>query len=61
MTGGCALLAYPDRYAVTGVMTFIVGQAGVICENDLGPDTETEVAELTEYNPDDSWTVVKVP
>ena len=61
MSGGFALVAYPVKYAVSGVMTFIVGQDGVVYEQDLGPDTVTVAASLMEYNPDGSWTAVPVP
>ena len=61
MTGGFALLAYPAKYAFSGVMTFMVGQDGVVYQKDLGQDTATEAARLAEYNPDESWTAVQVP
>ncbi len=61
MTGGFALLAYPAKYASSGVMTFVVGQAGVVYQKDLGPDTDTQALRLADYNPDESWTAVKSP
>jgi DUF2950 family protein len=61
MRGGFALLAYPAKYASSGVMTFIVNQEGVVYEKDLGKDTATQASGLTEYNPDDSWTEVREP
>jgi hypothetical protein len=59
MTGGFALLAYPAKYAFSGIMTFMVGQDGVVYQKDLGKHTATEATRLTEYNPDESWTAVK--
>ncbi len=56
MTGGFALVAYPVNYRVTGVMTFIVNQDGQIYQKDLGPQTEPIAAEMTEYDPDKTWT-----
>ena len=41
MTGGFALLAYPAKYASSGVMTFMVGPNGVVYQKDLGEDTTT--------------------
>ena len=41
MTGGFALLAYPAKYASSGVMTFMVGPNGVVYQKDLGQDTAT--------------------
>jgi hypothetical protein len=61
MSGGFALLAYPAKYASSGVMTFVVSQEGAVYEKDLGTDTATQAPGLTEYNPDESWTVVREP
>jgi hypothetical protein len=61
MKGGFALLGYPDKYAYSGVMTFVVGQDGVVYQKDLGTDTATQAPQLSEYNPDKSWTEVRVP
>jgi hypothetical protein len=59
MAGGFALVAWPAEYDVTGVMTFIVNQEGIVLEKDLGPGTETAVAALSAFNPDPSWTPVQ--
>jgi hypothetical protein len=48
-------LAYPAEYRNSGVMTFIVGQDGVVYEKDLGPETAQLAAAITEYNPDKTW------
>jgi len=61
MTGGFGLVAWPAKYAFSGVMTFVVGQDGVVYQKDLGPDTDTQAAGLVEYNPDKSWTAVEEP
>ncbi len=55
LTRGFAVLAYPARYRVSGVMTFIVNQDGVVYQKDLGPDTEKIAPAIAEYNPDKSW------
>jgi len=55
MIGGFAILAWPIRYAETGVMTFMVNQDGVVYEQDLGPDTAAKAAAITVYNPDKNW------
>jgi DUF2950 family protein len=60
MKGGFALLAYPDKYGYSGVMTFVVGQDGVVYQKDLGKNTATQALSLSEYNPDESWTAVRV-
>jgi len=59
MVGGFALIAYPVDYEASGIMTFIVNQRGKVFQKDLGPDTTTIARQVTEYNPDDSWTLVK--
>ena len=38
MSGGFALVAWPAQYDVTGVMTFVVNQDGIVREKDLGPE-----------------------
>ncbi|CAN5688966.1 DUF2950 domain-containing protein [soil metagenome] len=55
MMGGFAVIAWPVRYDDTGVMTFIVNQAGVVYEQDLGSDTTTKAAAINTFNPDKSW------
>ncbi len=55
MTRGFAFLAYPAEYRSSGVMTFLVGQDGVVYEKDLGPRTSEIVRSLQEYDPDPSW------
>lgn len=58
MSGGFALVAFPAKYASSGVMTFVVNQDNVVYEKDLGPETSTLVSRITEYNPDASWNKV---
>ena len=58
MIGGFALIAFPARYRVTGVQTFMVSHDGVVYQKDLGPKT-LELANAIElFNPDKSWTPV---
>ena len=59
MTGGFALVAWPAQYDVTGVMTFVVNQDGVVREKDLGPSTDAVARKMSAYNPDASWPEVK--
>ena len=59
LTGGFALVAWPARYDVTGVMTFIVNQDGIVRQKDLGPQTPSRAAAITAYDPDSSWTAVR--
>ena len=57
MSGGFALVAWPAEYDVTGVMTFIVNQDGVVHEKDLGPETDALARKMANYNPDASGRV----
>ncbi|MGB9447553.1 MAG: DUF2950 domain-containing protein [Candidatus Acidiferrum sp.] len=58
LTAGVALVAYPAQYKVSGVMTFIVNQRGVVYQKDLGESTSDLAAAMTEYNPDSTWSKV---
>ena len=58
MTGGFAVIAYPADYQDTGIMTFLIGPAGVVYQRDLGEKTSETAAAITEYNPGDGWTPV---
>lgn len=55
LTGGVALAAYPAQYKVSGVMTFIINQNGVVYQKDLGEKTAEIAGAMTEYNPDRTW------
>lgn len=58
MIAGHALIAYPDKWGSSGVMTFIVNQQGRVYQKNLGPDTDTLAPAITEYDPDPTWTLV---
>ena len=55
LTEGFALLAWPADYQVSGVMTFIVNQDGVVFQQDLGDDTATAAGLIQSFDPDSSW------
>jgi hypothetical protein len=59
MSGGFALVAWPAQYDVTGIMTFVVNQDGIVREKDLGPGTDEAARGMTLYNPDGSWGIVQ--
>lgn len=59
LSGGFALIAWPARYDVTGVMTFIVNQDGVVHEKDLGVDTDAVARGIGAYDPDPTWSIVQ--
>jgi hypothetical protein len=56
MTGGFALAAFPVRYGVSGVFSFIVNQGSVVYQKDLGPKTTAFGKEITLFDPDETWT-----
>jgi len=60
MSEGFALIAWPAQYGSSGVMTFQVGQDGVVFQKDLGPNTTREVATINRFDPDLSWARVDV-
>jgi hypothetical protein len=39
MIGGFAVIAYPARYGVSGIMSFMVNQDGMVYEQNLGKNT----------------------
>jgi hypothetical protein len=55
LLGGFAVVAYPAKYGVSGVMTFQVNHDGTVYEKDLGPTTETQAVKMARYNPDKTW------
>jgi hypothetical protein len=60
MIGGFALVAYPAQYGVSGVMTFIVNQDGVVYQKDLGPRTRELARAMKRYDPDKTWEKAEV-
>ena len=59
MTGGFALVAYPENWDQSGIMTFIVNQDGKVYQRNLGKRSTRIAAALKEYNPDGEWTLVQ--
>jgi Protein of unknown function (DUF2950) len=55
MTKGFALVAFPARYGVSGVLTFLVNQEGAIYQKELGQQTYELGQAMTQFNPDPSW------
>jgi DUF2950 family protein len=58
LTKGFALVAYPEHWDQSGIMTFIVNQDGKVYQRNLGEKTSRLVAAIKEYNPDNEWTPV---
>lgn len=53
--GGFAFIAYPAEYRVSGVMTFVVTQDGLVHQKDLGPNVDEIVSHIGQYKIDDTW------
>jgi Protein of unknown function (DUF2950) len=58
MTGGFAIVAYPEKYGDTGITTFVINQAGVTYEKNLGKETAELAKTMGEFNPDKTWSPV---
>ncbi len=59
MTGGFALLAWPEEYRESGVMTFVVCSQGVVYQKDLGERTSSLASEIRLFEPDATWEPVE--
>jgi hypothetical protein len=59
MIGGFGMIAWPAEYGASGVKTFMVNQAGIVYEKDLGPNTEAAAKSIHLFNPDHSWKAVQ--
>jgi hypothetical protein len=56
---GFALVTYPAEYGNSGIMTFIVNQAGVIYQKDLGKNTRNIAEAMEIFDPDETWEKVE--
>ena len=59
LTKGFALVAYPEHWDQSGVMTFIVNQDGKVYQRSFGEKTSRVAGAMKEYNPDSEWTLVE--
>jgi hypothetical protein len=59
LTGGFAVVAYPSKYDVSGIMTFMVNKDGVVWQKDLGKATSHDAEKLKSFNPDKTWAKVE--
>jgi len=58
MVAGHALLAFPSAHDETGVMSFMIGENGVLYEADLGEETLEVAAGIEAFDPDERWSAV---
>ena len=59
MVAGHALLAFPAAYDETGIMSFMVGEAGVVYEADLGEETLAVGDAIVSFDPGEGWEPVE--
>jgi hypothetical protein len=59
MVAGYAVLAVPAVYGDTGIMTFMVGENGIVYETDLGEETLARALEITAFDPGEGWVPVE--
>ncbi len=59
LTKGFALVAYPEHWDYSGIMTFIVNQDGKVFQRNFGEKTSQIAGAMKEYNPDTEWTLVQ--
>jgi hypothetical protein len=52
---GFALIAYPAKYGISGLSTFIINHQGMAFEKDLGPRSERIAERMRSFNPDETW------
>jgi hypothetical protein len=58
---GFALIAYPAQYGMSGVLTFMVNQDGVVYQKDLGSFGTRSADREIWFNPDQTWRPVAAP
>ena len=58
LTGGFALVAYPEHWDQSGIMTFIVNQDGKVFQQNLAEKTFRIAGAMKAYNPANEWTLV---
>jgi hypothetical protein len=55
LSGGFGIVAYPARYGVSGIMTFLINHEGVLYEANLGRDTTKIASGMKSFDPDARW------
>ena len=55
MIAGFAMVAYPDAYGASGVMTFIINHNGKLYEKNLGKNSAAIGAKMTSFDPAKGW------
>jgi Protein of unknown function (DUF2950) len=58
MIGGFAVLAYPAKYGISGVKSFMVSHDGDVYEGDLGRQTTQAAGKIRKFDPGNGWSKV---
>jgi hypothetical protein len=58
LTDGFALVAYPEHWDQSGIMTFIVNQDGKVYQRNFEEKTSEIAGAMKEYNPNSDWSLV---
>ncbi len=56
MVAGHAVVAYPAVYGDTGIMSFMIGEQGIVYEADLGEETLSRAMKIDVFDPNEQWT-----
>jgi hypothetical protein len=59
LENGFALVAYPEHWDKSGIMTFMVGPDGIVYERNFGEKTSSVATKIKAYNPDNDWNRVQ--
>ncbi|MEN8204895.1 MAG: DUF2950 domain-containing protein [Pseudomonadota bacterium] len=59
MRAGFALIAWPEEYGESGVMSFIVSHAGIVYEQNLGAEGASIAESMQAYDPGTDWLPAK--
>jgi len=59
MIAGFGFIAWPVKYGITGVKSFVVNKSGIVYEADLGERTGEIADKIRTFNPQDQWDVAK--
>lgn len=56
--GGFAVLAWPERYGISGIKSFMINQDGKVHERDLGPNTGQAAEAIRLFEPEKIWGLI---
>ena len=59
LKNGFALVAWPQHWDQSGIMSFVVNQDGNVYQTNFGEKTTRIASKIKEYNPDNQWQLVQ--